>query len=222
MPGPAPLVSRQEVFDAAQDFYDSGIWASAKRIREQLGKSSISTIHEILLEWREGKSRDALMLPDVDLSPELIAAIKKFLKAYAGSAVARIRQENVKLEHECDSMANEARAFQMEIERMQGEVDDAKEGRIYSEGRANVLESSLSEERKRVATLNEKLLESERKLDQAETKLGDAQRLNEDQQKILSSVQAQLDIERAETRSLKSEIEQMKLLLKDVQCGDGK
>lgn len=221
MPGPAPLVSREEVFDAAQDFYDSGIWASAGRIREHLGKSSNSTIHEFLLEWRDGKSQDALMLPDVDLSPELISAIKKFLKVYAGSAVARIRQENVKLEHECDLMANEARAFQKEIERMRGEVERAKEGRVHSEGRASVFESNLHEERQRVAALNESLLDSERKLDRAEAKLADAQRLNEDQQKVLSSVQAQLDIERSQTRNLKSEIEQMKLLLKDMQGGDG-
>lgn len=220
MPGPAPLVTREEVFKAADEFLESGIWPSARRIQRHLGKSSTLTIHNILMLWREGKSKDVLMLPDVVVPAELIAAVKKTARTYAGIAVSRAREKILRLEEECDLMANEALALQMEIERMHGEVEHAKECRIRSEGRASVFESSLNEEKQRVDALNERLQESERKLDRAEAKLCDAQRLNDDQQKFLSSVQAQLDIERSQTRNLKSEIEKLERMLKNAPADD--
>lgn len=161
MAGPPPLVTQQEVFDAADQILENGVRPSAKKIRFLLGKSSFTTIHKHLLVWRKDNSQDVLPLPKIQVPEYLIAALKRYMRNYGEKAVSETRAAYQELDHECAVMANEAHHNAEQIEQLRS-VLDAEEARCsFLEGVETVLRASLQDEKSKVIEVCEKLKTAE-------------------------------------------------------------
>lgn len=216
MAGPPPLVTQQEVFDTADQILENGVRPSAKKIRFLLGKSSFATIHKHLLVWRK-KNQDVLPLPKVEVPEYLIAALKRYMRNYGEKAVSETRTAYQELDHECAVMANEAHHNEEQIEQLRSVLDAEKARRSFLEGVETVLRASLQDEKSKVIEVGEKLKIAEESLNQTSAELSDTKNMMDDQRKLVGAVQAQLELERERTRSLQSEVEQLKDMLVSAQ-----
>lgn len=217
MAGPPPLVTQQEVFDTADQILENGVRPSAKKIRILLGKSSFTTIHKHLLVWRKDNNQDVLPLPKIQVPEYLIAALKRYMRNYGEKAVSETRAAYQELDHECAVMAHEAHHNAEHIEQLRGALDAEKARRSFLEGVETVLRANLQDEKSKVIEVCEKLKTAEECLNQASAELSDAKNMMIDQKKLISGVQAQLEVERERTRSLQSEVEQLKDMLASAQ-----
>lgn len=220
MAGPPPLVTQQEVFDTADQILENGVRPSAKKIRFLLGKSSFTTIHKHLLVWRKDKNQDVLPLPKVEVPECLIAALKRYMRNYGEKAVSETLAAYQELDHECAVIANEAHHNEEQIEQLRGALDAEKARRYFLEGVETELRANLQDEKLKVIEVGEKLKIAEECLNQTSAELNDAKNMMDDQRKLVGAVQAQLELERERTRSLQSEVEQLKDMLASAQCVD--
>lgn len=155
------IISREDVFNAANDLQANGQRATILAVYQLIGRGSFTTISNYLKQWERENTVESAVSADVDL-PEVIASdgdlfVKRLWSIATNHADAQIQ-------HERDALRQREAEVQ---EEMQQAVDMANE----SAERIEQLEEQSTAKDRAYTDLEDRLREAEKQLDRKESDL---------------------------------------------------
>jgi chromosome segregation ATPase len=173
-----PGVTKETIFQAAQELDDEGRSVTVTTVRDKLGKGSYTTITDALKEWHADQEKK--QTSDAPPTPEVLTRLTDRLWAEAWKiaykavesereALARARtqldQERKEMSAEIGRLEQELSAAQKELasernkrESASAELSQCKVKSAHLEGRTQELEKGLREKEKRVEHLERELV----------------------------------------------------------------
>jgi hypothetical protein len=136
---PRTGVTRDQVFDAADQLADEGIQRTVKLVRDRTG-GSFSTITPHIAAWKDERGGRALAnIPDM---PESVAGTARAMWAAAWNAA----QEAIKTE--CDGLTTARRELEKERGEMAAEISELKSMLDAAQGDRETPEKTQAQPRK--------------------------------------------------------------------------
>jgi chromosome segregation ATPase len=173
-----PGVTKETIFQAAQELDEEGRQVTVTTVRDKLGKGSYTTITDALREWHADREKkqadDAPQTPDVltRFTDRIWAEAWKIAKKATESEREALIRERSRLDQERKEMSAEINRLEQELnaahkalasERTEREAASAELSKCQVEsarleGRAQELEKGLQEKAKRVEHLERELI----------------------------------------------------------------